>query len=59
MRIGLVLVYVAGICVVGLIMPAQASVEAYEFESAQMEADYNQLINELRCLVCQNQNLAG
>jgi cytochrome c-type biogenesis protein CcmH len=24
-----------------------------------MEADYNQLINELRCLVCQNQNLAG
>jgi cytochrome c-type biogenesis protein CcmH len=24
-----------------------------------MEADYYQLINELRCLVCQNQNLAG
>jgi len=23
-----------------------------------MEADYNQLIKELRCLVCQNQNLA-
>ncbi len=39
--------------------PAHAAIEAYEFESAQMEADYNQLINELRCLVCQNQNLAG
>jgi cytochrome c-type biogenesis protein CcmH len=39
--------------------PAQAAVEAYQFESPQMEADYNQLINELRCLVCQNQNLAG
>jgi cytochrome c-type biogenesis protein CcmH len=24
-----------------------------------MEADYNQLIDELRCLVCQNQNLSG
>jgi cytochrome c-type biogenesis protein CcmH len=39
--------------------PAQAAIEAYQFESEQMEADYNQLINELRCLVCQNQNLAG
>ncbi|MFT5218152.1 MAG: cytochrome c-type biogenesis protein CcmH [Planctomycetota bacterium] len=36
-----------------------ASIEAYEFETAEMEADYNQLVNELRCLVCQNQNLAG
>jgi len=40
-------------------LPAQAAIEAYEFESAQMEADYNRLVNELRCLVCQNQNLAG
>lgn len=39
--------------------PARAAIEAYQFESAQMEADYNKLINELRCLVCQNQNLAG
>ena len=37
----------------------QAAIEAYQFDSAEMEADYNQLINELRCLVCQNQNLAG
>ena len=41
------------------ITPARAAIEAYEFDSAEMEADYNQLVNELRCLVCQNQNLAG
>jgi cytochrome c-type biogenesis protein CcmH len=47
------------LCCAFLAVPAQAAIEAYQFESAQMEADYNQLINELRCLVCQNQNLAG
>lgn len=41
------------------ITPVQAAIEAYEFDSAQMEADYNKLIDELRCLVCQNQNLSG
>ncbi len=38
---------------------ASAAIGAYEFKSAQMEADYLKLTNELRCLVCQNQNLAG
>jgi cytochrome c-type biogenesis protein CcmH len=38
---------------------SQAAIESYQFKSPQMEADYNQLINELRCLVCQNQNLSG
>lgn len=38
---------------------AQAAIEAYQFDSPQMEADYNRLVAELRCLVCQNQNLAG
>ena len=42
-----------------LIAPAQAAIETYEFDSPEMEADYNQLVDELRCLVCQNQNLAG
>ncbi|MCP4389450.1 MAG: cytochrome c-type biogenesis protein CcmH [Gammaproteobacteria bacterium] len=42
-----------------LIAPVRAAIEAYEFDSPQMEADYNQLVDELRCLVCQNQNLAG
>ena len=40
-------------------LPAQAAIEAYQFETPEMEEDYNQLINELRCLVCQNQNLSG
>ena len=39
--------------------PARAAIETYEFDSPEMEADYNQLVDELRCLVCQNQNLAG
>ena len=44
-----------------LLLPslASAAIEAYEFKDAQMEADYTQLINELRCLVCQNQNLSA
>jgi len=37
---------------------ANASIETYPFETAQQEKDYNVLIDELRCLVCQNQNLA-
>lgn len=46
--------------IIGLwVAPLQASIEAYQFDSAEMEADYKQLIEELRCLVCQNQNLAG
>ena len=36
----------------------QARVEVQQFSNSQTEADYKQLINELRCLVCQNQNLA-
>ncbi len=47
------------LCFTVLAMPAHAAIEAYEFNSPKMEADYNQLINELRCLVCQNQNLAS
>ncbi len=39
--------------------PLLAAIESYEFESTQMEADYYRLVSELRCLVCQNQNLAG
>ncbi len=34
-----------------------AGVEFRQFERAELEARYNILIDELRCLVCQNQNL--
>ena len=37
---------------------AQARVEVHTFDSAAQEERYNNLIAELRCLVCQNQNLA-
>jgi cytochrome c-type biogenesis protein CcmH len=37
---------------------SQAAIEVYRFKTADDEAQYNQLIHELRCLVCQNQNLA-
>ena len=50
-RIGIML-----LCLVSV--PVWAAIEAYEFDSPEVEAEYNQLINELRCLVCQNQSLA-
>ena len=35
-----------------------AGVEVHTFENPEQEKQYNRLIAELRCLVCQNQNLA-
>lgn len=35
-----------------------ARIEVHQFKSQQQEQRYKTLINELRCLVCQNQNLA-
>ncbi len=37
---------------------ANAATEVLEFDSTQQEQRYHELIDELRCLVCQNQNLA-
>lgn len=42
-----------------MLSPVQAAIETYEFKDAATEAEYKDLIEELRCLVCQNQNLAG
>ncbi|MCW8907094.1 MAG: cytochrome c-type biogenesis protein CcmH [Sedimenticola sp.] len=36
----------------------QAAIEVAQFDNPEQEARYKQLIAELRCLVCQNQNLA-
>ena len=38
--------------------PALAVLEPLKFESSSQESRYKALITELRCLVCQNQNLA-
>ena len=35
-----------------------ARVAAYEFQTEEQQAAYNDLVQELRCLVCQNQNIA-
>ncbi len=37
---------------------ASARFETHDFPSEQAEKDYAVLVQELRCLVCQNQNLA-
>ena len=42
----------------GLVSPVQAKVEILEFSSPERQERYNRLIQELRCLVCQNQNIA-
>lgn len=34
------------------------AIEVYDFETPEQEALYQQLAKDLRCLVCQNQNLA-
>ena len=39
-------------------LPVLAAIETYTFDNAAQETRYKALINELRCLVCQNQNLA-
>ena len=46
--------------VVGLLCStlAFARVEVHEFDTPEQEARYSKLIKELRCLVCQNQNIA-
>lgn len=37
---------------------APAAISVYDFPDAQQEHRFKHLINELRCLVCQNQSLA-
>jgi len=52
------LVFLAGVLGCLLVQPVQADIEIHRFDSPEQEALYNRLVRELRCLVCQNQNLA-
>ena len=53
------LTYALGlIALLSTVSSAHAAIETYQFETSQQEQDYKVLIDELRCLVCQNQNLA-
>jgi cytochrome c-type biogenesis protein CcmH len=40
-------------------MPAYSAIEVYQFDTKQQEKLYQSMIEELRCLVCQNQNLSA
>jgi len=42
-----------------LSISAQAAIDAYKFDDPKKEKIYHELTDELRCLVCQNQNIAG
>lgn len=37
--------------------PSQAVIETYRFDTEQQRVLYDELVRELRCVVCQNQNL--
>ena len=42
-----------------LSISTQAAIDAYKFDDPKKEKIYHELTDELRCLVCQNQNIAG
>jgi cytochrome c-type biogenesis protein CcmH len=50
--------WLAAMLLLGFHGIAAAAISSYQFETAEQEARFNQLSQELRCLVCQNQNLA-
>lgn len=39
--------------------PRAFTLEEFQFDTPAQEADYRELIGKLRCLVCQNESLAG
>lgn len=51
-------IFIVFTLVLSLASTGYAGVEVKEFETAQHEERYKKLVEELRCLVCQNQNLA-
>ncbi|HEY9034519.1 MAG TPA: cytochrome c-type biogenesis protein [Pseudomonadales bacterium] len=40
-------------------LPVLAAIDVYQFDSDEQQQRYRQMIDELRCPKCQNQNLAG
>ncbi len=51
--------HVAGvILLLGAAGGAGAAIEVYDFDNPVQEAAFKELVAELRCLVCQNQNIA-
>ncbi len=52
------IVSLATIVLLGLSLASLAAIESLEFATAGEESRYQNMIGQLRCLVCQNQNLA-
>ena len=46
------------VVLLGLSLPSLAAIESLKFDTAGEESRYQKMIGQLRCLVCQNQNLA-
>jgi len=45
-------------CLLCAIVPVRAGIEVHQFKTPELEARYKHLTSTLRCLVCQNENLA-
>ena len=46
------------LCLFLFMQSVHAEIEVYQFSSPELELRYQTLTEELRCLVCQNQNIA-
>lgn len=53
-----VLKIVFALLLLAVSVAGQAAIETYRFDETSQEESYKKLVAELRCLVCQNQNLA-
>ncbi|MEI6414163.1 MAG: cytochrome c-type biogenesis protein [Pseudomonadota bacterium] len=59
---GLRVMSIGWLALIGVVLsvPGQASdLSTYTFVSPKQEQDFRELVNELRCLVCQNESLLG
>lgn len=50
---------VALICIMTLSLPSWAGIEVKSFDNPKQQEIYDRLTYELRCLVCQNENIAS
>jgi cytochrome c-type biogenesis protein CcmH len=53
------LAFIMGICLLILMPKAGHAAILYPLDSPKQSAQFQRLLKELRCLVCQNQDLAG
>jgi cytochrome c-type biogenesis protein CcmH len=60
MKVNTYLQLLVSLCLLFLLNTAySATLEQYTFEDPQQEAEFRDVIEQMRCLVCQNESLAG